>query len=348
MDSSNSTPDQSSTPSVSSNTLAEHLNVVALPPPPTYDEAQGSDTHPLNNHPGPHPFEATHRFPAGLFVVRNRSSLKVLDVRAASTQVGAEVIAYTPKRPTLVNGDLLHKENNQLFFLDWHGCLCAANSGLRLDVKNHRLVLSKPQPVLSQPTPFSHPPPQFHYDPLTRTISVTFSHDPTFSGASIQQVNSVDYLLELQPISSSAQPPPSVSALEKLSDWFLPSKHQISSDSESSNPDFLPEFSQDSDDSPLPARIVQVVPIAPGWREKFPSSDAPESVKWLKRQWDIASIVIQPNPASLEPCHIQDTGQEPEGPMSLVTDLGDALGELSTALGGLGSGISRALRRFED
>lgn len=78
-----------------------------------------------------HALEMTYGFPAGLFVLRNRSCAKVLDVRGSGTSQDTEVrsplvdfvfelmacvqiIAYTLKRPTMVEGTLLHKGNNQV------------------------------------------------------------------------------------------------------------------------------------------------------------------------------------------------------------------------------------------
>ncbi|KAA1136821.1 hypothetical protein PGTUg99_003772 [Puccinia graminis f. sp. tritici] len=358
-----STSTQPSTTTAEAPTDSSWVSVVPLPPPPSYAEASlgASVAAPFSippslhhPHPNQHTIETSHRFPSGLFVLRNRSSLKVLDVSGASTLVGTPVIAYNPKRPTLVNGDLLHKENNQLFFLDWHGCLCSASAGLRVDVsEEYGLVLTKPQPILSRPTRASHPPAEFRYDPMTRTIGVEFKHDPTYSNATMGEIHSVNYLLEVQPMSSGSTRKPSSSIinspfpLEKLSEWFpfstaksTPSSSvQACSSSSpvtgrrSMNGSSLDEREEeeeedpDLDDSPDPARVVRVVSVAPGWREKFPSSGTPEARKWAKRQWDIASIIVQPaGPPSAESTALRS--DHPDPPISVLADLGEALGDL--------------------
>ncbi|KAG0147192.1 hypothetical protein CROQUDRAFT_656478 [Cronartium quercuum f. sp. fusiforme G11] len=330
-----------------------------LPPPPSYAEARLLTVQP--SQAGiPHPFESSHHLPEGLFMIRNRSSAKVLDVRGGCVEVGSEVIAYEPKRPTLQDGQLLHRRNNQLFFLDWHGCLCAANSCLRVDVQNFALVLSSPQPISSSPSNSSHPPPQFRYDPRTRTISVHFFHDPTYSGTTLEQIHSVDYLLELQPRSRLEQPPPSASTLNKLSEWLpfaksapssFSSSHSPASTSTSQTP-FVPSSDPslvhadpELDDDPEPWRAVKVVSVAPGWREKFPSSGTPEARKWLTRQWDIATIVCQTRreyEATASQASALDLSNLDSDPASLNHGV---LAELGGVLGELGNEISRALGR---
>jgi len=302
--------------------MGQRVRVVA--PPPPYAEAWRSTA------AGP---DATtqaapaHRFPEGLFVLRNRSSLKALDVQGASTLPAAPVIAYTPKRPTLLNGDLFHKENNQLFFIDWHGCLCAANSGLRVDVGDDMgLEVRGPGPWRSEPTRGTHPPAEFRYDPTTRTIAVEFRHDPSFSNASLAQVHSVDYLLEVVPRSASRHPSSSspFPPLDKLAEWLpFASKPSSSTHPSSHLAPLGDEEDLDDglrDDSPDPARAVRVVSVAPGWREKFPSSAAPDARKWAKRQWDIASILVHPLPASSD--------HHPPTPSSVLDDLGQAFGDI--------------------
>lgn len=360
-------------------------------PPPSYAEAARNSSSSLinSNHtltihqhlpptpsdPSLHRFEITHRFPSGFFVLRNRSSLKLLDVSGSSTRLDNRLIAYNPKRPTLINGSLHHKDNHQLFFLDWNGCLCSASTGALVDVEDNRLIPFRPTPISSQPSRESHPPARFKYDPITRTISVHFLYDPTFSNSTVDQINSIDYLLELQPLSSSFSSSSSSSnhhnmggsPLEKLSEWLPFSKptpahvtHHPSSSSSNGHRAHAqdPQDDPDQDDSPHPARELRVISIAPGWREKFPSSGSPEARKWLKRQWDIASIVVEPviqHPerigSSLESTHRRSSSSsaatltgdrhphEESPPLSSVlSDLGEALGdlghELFLALGG--------------
>lgn len=326
-------------------------------PPPSYAEAHLLQPYQSTQLISPHPFESSHHFPDGLFIIKNRSSEKVLDVRGGASDVGSEIIAYQMKRPVLIDGDLMHRKNNQLFFLDWHGCLCAANSRLTVDVdSNFGLVLSSPQPICSNPNPTSHPPPQFLYDLQTRTISVQFSHDPTYSGASLEQIHSVDYLLEVQPKSKSEQPLPTATALEKLSEWLpfarspplstpsrtSPSTSTAQLPSSQASVDFLTTSSDpDIDDSTEPSREVRVVSVAPGWREKFPSSNSPEATKWLKRQFDLAKIVRQPrrdyHPNSgLDLSHLDPDASPLD--QNTLSDLGEVLGEIGTE-------ISRAFRR---
>ncbi|EGG05887.1 uncharacterized protein MELLADRAFT_72052 [Melampsora larici-populina 98AG31] len=345
-------------PSSSTNHQPTSDNIHSAPPP-SYAEAHLLQPYQSTQSISPHPFESSHHFPDGLFIIKNRSSEKVLDVRGGASDVGSEVIAYQMKRPVLIDGDLMHRKNNQLFFLDWHGCLCAANSRLTIDVDpNFGLFLSSPQPICSNPNPSSHPPPQFLYDLQTRTISVQFSHDPTYSGASLEQIHSVDYLLEVQPKSKLEQPPPTATALEKLSEWIPFTRSPPLSNSSRTSPststaasqlpsfqasvDFLNTSSDpDLDDSSDPSREVRVVSVAPGWREKFPSSNSPEASKWLKRQFDLAKIVRQarrdfdPN-SGLDLSHLDpDASPLDQGALS---ELGDVLGEIGTE-------ISRAFRR---
>ncbi|KAH9825248.1 hypothetical protein DFH28DRAFT_1144791 [Melampsora americana] len=342
-------------PSSSTHQTTSHHHIHSAPPP-SYAEAHSLQPYQSTPSISPHPFESSHHFPDGLFIIKNRSSEKVLDVRGGASEVGSEVIAYQMKRPVLLDGDLMHRKNNQLFFLDWHGCLCAANSHLTVDVDpNFGLVLSTSQPICSNPNSSSHPPPQFLYDLQTRTISVHFSHDPTYSGASLEEIRSVDYLLEVQPKSKLSQPSPTSTALEKLSEWIpftrSPPLSNVSRTSTSTSTtqqpssqasvDFLTTSSDpDIDDSTDPSRVVRVVSVARGWREKFPSSNSPEATKWLKRQFDIAKIIresrrdLDPN-SGLDLSHLDPDASPLD--QSTFSDLGDVLGEIGTE-------ISRAFR----
>lgn len=239
--------------------------------------------------------------------------------------------------------------------------MCAANSNLRVDVQNFGLVLSSPQPISSRPTESSHPPPQFRYDPHTRTISVHFFHDPTYSGANLEQINSIDYLLEIQPKSQQTGSPSNTSTFEKISEWLPFTKSAVSpthslpsaststfqplAATSSSVPSSPLDTDPDLDDSSDPGRTVRVVSVAPGWREKFPSSGTPEAHKWLKRQWDIATIVRQTRreheavAAQTSELDLSNLDSDPsEVNQSVLNDLGNVFGELGTE-------ISRALRR---
>ncbi|PLW57215.1 hypothetical protein PCANC_03112 [Puccinia coronata f. sp. avenae] len=333
-------------------------------PPPSYAEAShqaSSLNYPASSstihHLAPRISVTAHRFPTGLFVLRNRSSLKMLDVRGAGTLVGTPVIAYDPKRPTLVNDDLLHKDNNQLFFIDWHGCLCAANCGLRVDVgEDYELELRKPTPLFERATRESHPPALFQYDPCTRTIAVHFQHDPSFSDTTIEDVNKLDYLLEVVPLSSSSTAAEQSSysstfQFEKLTEWLIPSfstqkpntpspaqascstsspapNSSVSADPPQPHAEEEEEEDEHCDNSEDPARIVRVVSVAPGWREKFPSSDSPEARKWRKRQWDIASVILQPsNPPPPHPSLPTPPPPHHHQP-GVLDDLGDVLVDL--------------------
>jgi hypothetical protein len=100
-----STSTQPSTTTADVPTDSSWVSVVPLPPPPSYAEAsQGASVaapfsiRPSLHHPHPnqHTIETSHRFPSGLFVLRNRSSLKVLDVSGASTLVGTPVCPLLP------------------------------------------------------------------------------------------------------------------------------------------------------------------------------------------------------------------------------------------------------------
>lgn len=81
--------------------------------------------------------------------------------------------------------------------------------------------------------------------------------------------------------------------------------------------------------------------MAPGWREKFPSSGTPEARQWLKRQWDIASIVVKGHRQLSSESTLDLSNLDPDPSVlnqGVLADLGDALGEL-------GNELSRALRR---
>jgi hypothetical protein len=87
------------------------------------------------------------------------------------------------------------------------------------------------------------------------------------------------------------------------------------------------EEDEHCDNSEDPARIVRVVSVAPGWREKFPSSDSPEARKWRKRQWDIASVILQPsNPPPPHPS--LPTPSPHHHQPGVLDDLGDVLVDL--------------------
>ncbi|KNZ44106.1 uncharacterized protein VP01_950g7 [Puccinia sorghi] len=156
---------------------------------------------------------------------------------------------------------------------------------------------------------------------------------PGVASAGGVPVNSVDYLLEVVPISAKHHPPSSSSSssfqpLDRLAEWLpfsskpYPSTHpQISPNlATGEGDDYHDEL---RDDSPEPARAVRVVTVAPGWREKFPSSGSPEARKWAKRQWDIASILLHPLPISND----HDPPTSPP-PTSVLDDLGQAIGDI--------------------
>ncbi|KAI7963691.1 hypothetical protein MJO29_004118 [Puccinia striiformis f. sp. tritici] len=289
-------------------------------PPPSYAEASSNQT-------------TSHRFPTGLFVLRSRSNLKLLDVAGADTRVGTPIIAYNPKPPILINGDdLIHKENNQLFFIDWHGCLCSASTGLYVDTtREFRLSLNKPRPISGIPSHESHPPAQFEYDPTTRTISVLFMWDHPLTDSA----NS-DYLLEIQPQKQpiSSKPGP-FDPIDKLSSWFLSSGTTTGEDPSSSSTTTNPEEDdEDLDDSTDPVRQVRVVAVPKGWRHKFPSSGTREARKWAKRQWDIASIVVHPS-------NDQQRSQLVEPTTTTTLGVFDGLGE---AIEDIGNSIFNAFK----
>lgn len=145
---------------------------------------------------------------------------------------------------------------------------------------------------------------------------------------------------------------PTTTALEKLSEWLPFAKNNLSPPPSAStsalsqlNPSQLSFQSSsehpETDDSPDPARWVRVVSVAPGWREKFPSSGTPEARQWLKRQWDIASIVVKGHRQLSSESTLDLSNLDPDPSVlnqGVLADLGDALGEL-------GNELSRALRR---
>lgn len=210
---------------------------------------------------------------------------------------------------------------SQLFFLSWTGHLCAANSSLFIDTRpsprptdrspspSHQLCLSSPSPITSHlPTPESHPPPRLVYDPLTATISVHFEYDPSFSvggGIEAERWREMDWLLEVVPKrkSDSTASATAANPFDKLAEWLpfgRPSQPTASTSTSTSHPrpsqDAYATTEEDDslDDSPDPMRHVRVAPVSPGWRDKVPLPGTEGAKKWLKRQWDVANILVGP------------------------------------------------------
>ncbi|KAI0295007.1 hypothetical protein BC826DRAFT_1136110 [Russula brevipes] len=123
-------------------------------------------------------------FPQGCFVLRSVSSDRMLDVASDSVQDSAQIILWPEKDTSLVEGFRRPEANNQVFFVDTNGALCARSSGHAIDVENGHLVLRHRRP-LTQPFPnaYSHPLPRFRYNGATGRLTVEFETDPAFAGA---------------------------------------------------------------------------------------------------------------------------------------------------------------------
>jgi len=115
-------------------------------------------------------------------VIRSVATDRLWDVSSDEVDDGTPVILWPQKEQSLVEGLRNPEANNQVFFIDTSGALCSRDSGHAIDVEGDHLVLRHRRPV-SQPYPnaYSHPLPRFSYNQETQEISVSFSHDPTYS-----------------------------------------------------------------------------------------------------------------------------------------------------------------------
>ncbi|KAI9444598.1 hypothetical protein H4582DRAFT_2108479 [Lactarius indigo] len=122
-------------------------------------------------------------FPPGYFILRSVSSRRLLDVASNSILDSAPIILWPEKDHSLLENLRQPEADNQVFFIDNSGTLCARESGHALDVEDGRLVLRHRHPQ-TQPYPnaYSHPLPRFRYDGTDHFLTADFECDPAFAG----------------------------------------------------------------------------------------------------------------------------------------------------------------------
>ncbi|KAH9081439.1 hypothetical protein EDB83DRAFT_2214040 [Lactarius deliciosus] len=138
-------------------------------------------------------------FPSGCFILRSVSSRRLLDVASNSVRDSAPILLWPEKDHSLFENLRRPEADNQVFFIDSSGTLCARASGHALDVEglsahsmsyaptlivaDGRLVLRHRHPR-TQPYPnaYSHPLPRFRYDGTDRFLTADFECDPAFAG----------------------------------------------------------------------------------------------------------------------------------------------------------------------
>ncbi|KAJ3829356.1 hypothetical protein F5880DRAFT_1502385 [Lentinula raphanica] len=136
---------------------------------------------------------STNGFPPGYFIIRSKSTGRLLDIAGDYAEDGTEVILWPEKESSLVESRRDPQANNQVFFIDTSGALCSRQSGHAIDIEEDRLVLRHRRPIsLPFPNHYSHPLPTFHFIPspahpspgqtrsLTGEIHITFQSDPTY------------------------------------------------------------------------------------------------------------------------------------------------------------------------
>ncbi|BGP07157.1 hypothetical protein JCM10049v2_002987 [Rhodotorula toruloides] len=148
----------------------------------------------------PHPaFDhafAELNLPRGFFLIRNSAQGKTLDLLGHKQHEGAELGLHPIKQPQLQGLSLQHKQNNQIWFLDWDGHLVSAAASRAIEVEDCRLTLAHPHPITTYPSSLSHPVPRFRLDPVTSTLHVLFGYDPSFLGPDDSPDQQDDYIVE--------------------------------------------------------------------------------------------------------------------------------------------------------
>ncbi|KAG8948617.1 hypothetical protein FRC03_000672 [Tulasnella sp. 419] len=170
-------------------------------PPPSYSPSQspraGSSSSPF----GP---LASSGFPAGYFLIKSVATGRLLDVMRGDCEDGTDIILWSEKEKSLVEGMRDRESDNQVFFLDYTGALCSKVNGLPIDVEENRLVVRHHRPItLPFPNGFSHPLPRFSYDQRTGIIRTTFACDPSYpspSWSSTNQWREKDFVLTSVPL----------------------------------------------------------------------------------------------------------------------------------------------------
>ncbi|BGP31195.1 hypothetical protein JCM10296v2_002959 [Rhodotorula toruloides] len=183
----------------------------------------------------PHPaFDhafAKLNLPRGFFLVRNSAQGKTLDLLGHKQHEGAELGLHPVKQPQLQGLSLQHKQNNQIWFLDWdrQGHLVSAAASRAIEVEGEfqlfrkwrslggtdglactdsRLTLAFPHPITTYPSSLSHPTPRFRIDPVTSTLHVLFGYDPSFLGPDDSPDQQDDYIVEAVPLKRRPSEPP--------------------------------------------------------------------------------------------------------------------------------------------
>ncbi|KAL7338011.1 Proteophosphoglycan ppg4 [Rhodotorula toruloides] len=151
-------------------------------------------------HPAFHHAFAQLNLPRGFFLIRNSAQGKTLDLLGHKQHEGSELGLHPIKQPQLQGLSLQHKQNNQIWFLDWDGHLVSAAASRAIEVEDSRLTLAYPHPITTYPSSLSHPVPRFRLDPVTSTLHVLFGYDPSFLGPDDSPDQQDDFIVEAVPL----------------------------------------------------------------------------------------------------------------------------------------------------
>lgn len=111
----------------------------------------------------------------GYFMIKSKTSNRVLDVETDSREDGTEVVLWPCRETSRVLSMRDRATDNQVFFIDTEGALCSKASGHAIDVEEGKLVLRHRRPVtLPFPNTYSHPLPIFEYKSSDGSIAVRF------------------------------------------------------------------------------------------------------------------------------------------------------------------------------
>jgi len=254
-------------------------------------------------------------FPSGYFVIRSCANGRLLDVARGETNDGTEIILWSEKEKSLVEGMRDPDSVNQVFFLDYTGALCSKIAGLPVDTEDSRLVIRHHRPITHPfPNEFSHPLPRFSYDKETGFIRVAYASDPCFPAHNAppsQLWKERDYLLTSVPL----RRPKSV--LETTTELFSSTLSHltlnpfggpaaVSSAAHVGQGEFdlredevleeerLPD--EEEDDSPSRQRDVHVLDLPLGWMEEERNARAVE-----RRRWEVVPLLPSRNVTRPQP-----------------------------------------------
>ncbi|KAI0308330.1 hypothetical protein B0F90DRAFT_1681935 [Multifurca ochricompacta] len=238
-------------------------------------------------------------FPPGFFILRSVSSGRLLDVATDSVQDGAPIILWPEKDSSLVESFRRPEANNQVFFVDTNGALCARTSGHAIDIEDGRLVLRHRRPLIQPyPNAYSHPLPRFRYNGGTSLLTIEFECDPAFVGGTAWQAQT--FFLTALPrrrprtlLDGATDALTSVlrSPLSLLGGPPIPSRDPIAAgvdDTFNLREDEVEEQERgeeaEVDDDPARDRAVRVIGLAP--EEHHELSDK----AWTRRRWEVVSL----------------------------------------------------------